>query len=300
MAKHILKGMVETLSKKIAVATDSNSGITQKEAKELGIAVLSMPFMIDEETFFEDITLTQKEFYERLEGGANVITSQPSPESVMNFWKELLQEYDEIVYIPMSSGLSGSCQSAIMLSDDFDGKVHVVNNQRISVTQRQSALDAKMLVERGLDAAEIKEILEEDKFNSSIYIMLDTLYYLKKGGRITPAAAAIGTILKLKPVLQIQGDKLDAFAKARTASQGKSIMINAIRNDMDNRFGGATPDNIWLEVAYTKDEAVMEQFVEELKKEFPDFEIVANPLSLSVACHIGPGALAVACCKKLK
>lgn len=288
------------MSKKIAVATDSNSGITQKEAKELGIAVLSMPFMIDEETFFEDITLTQKEFYERLEGGANVITSQPSPESVMNFWKELLQEYDEIVYIPMSSGLSGSCQSAIMLSDDFDGKVHVVNNQRISVTQRQSALDAKMLVERGLDAAEIKEILEEDKFNSSIYIMLDTLYYLKKGGRITPAAAAIGTILKLKPVLQIQGDKLDAFAKARTASQGKSIMINAIRNDMDNRFGGATPDNIWLEVAYTKDEAVMEQFVEELKKEFPDFEIVANPLSLSVACHIGPGALAVACCKKLK
>lgn len=288
------------MSKKIAVATDSNSGITQKEAKELGIAVLSMPFMIDEETFFEDITLTQKEFYERLEGGANVITSQPSPESVMNFWKELLQEYDEIVYIPMSSGLSGSCQSAIMLSDDFDGKVHVVNNQRISVTQRQSALDAKMLVERGLDAAEIKEILEEDKFNSSIYIMLDTLYYLKKGGRITPTAAAIGTILKLKPVLQIQGDKLDAFAKARTASQGKSIMINAIRNDMENRFGGATPDNIWLEVAYTKDEMVMEQFVEELKKEFPDFEIVANPLSLSVACHIGPGALAVACCKKLK
>ena len=288
------------MSKKIAVATDSNSGITQKEAKELGIAVLSMPFMIDEETFFEDITLTQKEFYERLEGGANVITSQPSPESVMNFWKELLQEYDEIVYIPMSSGLSGSCQSAIMLSDDFDGKVHVVNNQRISVTQRQSVLDAKMLVERGLDAAEIKEILEEDKFNSSIYIMLDTLYYLKKGGRITPAAAAIGTILKLKPVLQIQGDKLDAFAKARTASQGKSIMINAIRNDMENRFGGATQDNIWLEVAYTKDEAVMEQFVEELKKEFPGFEIVANPLSLSVACHIGPGALAVACCKKLK
>lgn len=288
------------MSKKIAVATDSNSGITQKEAKELGIAVLSMPFMIDEETFFEDITLTQKEFYELLEGGANVITSQPSPESVMNFWKELLQEYDEIVYIPMSSGLSGSCQSAIMLSDDFDGKVHVVNNQRISVTQRQSALDAKMLVERGLDAAEIKEILEEDKFNSSIYIMLDTLYYLKKGGRITPAAAAIGTILKLKPVLQIQGDKLDAFAKARTASQGKSIMINAIRNDMENRFGGATPDNIWLEVAYTKDEAVMEQLVEELKKEFPGFEIVANPLSLSVACHIGPGALAVACCKKLK
>ncbi len=288
------------MSRRIAVATDSNSGITQKEAKELGIAVLPMPFMINEETFFEDITLNQEEFYERLEGGANVITSQPSPESVMNFWKELLQEYDEIVYIPMSSGLSGSCQSAIMLSEDFDGKVQVVNNQRISVTQRQSALDAKMLVERGLGAEEIKEILENDKFNSSIYIMLDTLYYLKKGGRITPAAAAIGTILKLKPVLQIQGDKLDAFAKARTTGQGKAIMINAIRNDMENRFGGATADNIWLEVAYTKDDAAMKQFVEELRKEFPSFEIVSNPLSLSVACHIGPGALAVACCKKLK
>lgn len=288
------------MSRRIAVATDSNSGITQKEAKELGIAVLPMPFMINEETFFEDITLTQEEFYERLEGGANVITSQPSPESVMNFWKELLQEYDEIVYIPMSSGLSGSCQSAIMLSEDFDGKVQVVNNQRISVTQRQSALDAKMLVERGLGAEEIKEILENDKFNSSIYIMLDTLYYLKKGGRITPAAAAIGTILKLKPVLQIQGDKLDAFAKARTTGQGKAIMINAIRNDMENRFGGATADNIWLEVAYTKDDAAMKQFVEELRKEFPSFEIVSNPLSLSVACHIGPGALAVACCKKLE
>lgn len=288
------------MSRRIAVATDSNSGITQKEAKELGIAVLPMPFMINEETFFEDITLTQEEFYERLEGGANVITSQPSPESVMNFWKELLQEYDEIVYIPMSSGLSGSCQSAIMLSEDFDGKVQVVNNQRISVTQRQSALDAKMLVERGLGAEEIKEILENDKFNSSIYIMLDTLYYLKKGGRITPAAAAIGTILKLKPVLQIQGDKLDAFAKARTTGQGKAIMINAIRNDMENRFGGATADNIWLEVAYTKDDAAMKQFVEELRKEFPSFEIVSNPLSLSVACHIGPGAIAVACCKKLK
>ena len=291
---------MDFLSRRIAVATDSNSGITQKEAKELGIAVLPMPFMINEETFFEDITLTQEEFYERLEGGANVKTSQQSPESVMNFWKELLQEYDEIVYIPMSSGLSGSCQSAIMLSEDFDGKVQVVNNQRISVTQRQSALDAKMLVERGLGAEEIKEILENDKFNSSIYIMLDTLYYLKKGGRITPAAAAIGTILKLKPVLQIQGDKLDAFAKARTTGQGKAIMINAIRNDMENRFGGATADNIWLEVAYTKDDAAMKQFVEELRKEFPSFEIVSNPLSLSVACHIGPGALAVACCKKLK
>ncbi len=288
------------MSKKVAVVTDSNSGITQNETKELGIKVLPMPFMINEETFFEDITLTQEAFYERLEGGANVVTSQPSPESVVNLWKEILVEYDEIVYIPMSSGLSGSCQSAIMLSEDFDGKVQVVNNQRISVTQRQSALDAKLLTERGMDAAAIKDFLEKDKFNSSIYIMLDTLYYLKKGGRITPAAAAIGTILKLKPVLQIQGDKLDAFAKARTISQGKSIMINAIRNDMENRFGGADADNIWLEVAYTKNLDAAKQFAEELLKEFPGFDITINPLSLSVACHIGPGSLAVACCKKIK
>ena len=288
------------MSKKIAVVTDSNSGITQTEALEYGIRVLPMPFMINEETFYEDITLTQNEFYEKLESGADVVTSQPSPESVMQLWDEILKEHDEIVYIPMSSGLSGSCQSAIMLSEDYDGRVQVVNNQRISVTQRQSAFDAKLLAERGMDAAQIKDFLEKDKYNSSIYIMLDTLYYLKKGGRITPAAAAIGTMLKLKPVLTIQGDKLDAFAKARTSNQGKSIMINAIRNDMENRFGGAKADNIWLEVAYTKNEETMRQFVAELEKEFPGFDIVANPLSLSVACHIGPGALAVACCKKIK
>lgn len=284
---------------KIAVVTDSNSGITQAQGKELGIFVLPMPFMINEEPFFEDINLTQEEFYERLEAGADVITSQPSPESVLNLWKEVLKDYDEIVHIPMSSGLSGSCQSAIMLSEDFGGKVQVVNNQRISVTQRQSCLDAKKLISQGMNAAEVKAFLEKDKFNSSIYIMLDTLFYLKKGGRITPAAAAIGTLLKLKPVLQIQGEKLDAFAKARTVNQGKTTMINAIRADMENRFGGATADNIWLQVAYTKDIDAAEQFKEELLKEFPGFDIRLDPLSLSVSCHIGPGALAVACCKKI-
>lgn len=288
------------MEKKIAIVTDSNSGITQSAAKEYGVFVLPMPFMINEETFYEDITLSQTEFYDKLESGVNVVTSQPSPESVLEFWDKLLKEYDEIVHIPMSSGLSGSCQSAIMLSEDYDGKVQVVNNQRISVTQRQSVLDAKLLADRGMDAVQIKDFLEKDKFNSSIYIMLDTLYYLKKGGRITPAAAAIGTMLRLKPVLQIQGEKLDAFAKARTANQGKSIMINAIRNDMETRFGGAKADNIWLEVAYTKNLDTAEQFVEELKKEFVGFDIVCNPLSLSVACHIGPGSLAVACCKKIR
>ena len=284
---------------KIAIVTDSNSGITQAQAKEMGISVLPMPFMIDEETFYEDITLSQPEFYEKLMAGAAVVTSQPTPESVMNLWDELLKEYDEIVHIPMSSGLSCSCQSAVMLSEDYDGKVQVVNNQRISVTQRQSVLDALELIGRGMSAAEIKDFLEKDKFNSSIYIMLDTLYYLKKGGRITPAAAALGTILKLKPVLQIQGEKLDAFAKARTVSQGKTIMINAIRNDMNNRFGGAAPDNICLAMAYTYDLKAAEQFREEVQEAFPGFDIYMDPLSLSVSCHIGPGALAVTCCKKI-
>jgi len=279
--------------RKVAIMTDSNSGITQQEGKELGIAVLPMPFIMDGETYFEDITLTQEDFYQKLMNNSDISTSQPSPESVTDMFDSLLKEYDEVVHIPMSSGLSGSCQTAHMLAQDYEGKVQVVNNQRISVTQRQSVMDAAALAKAGKTAAEIKEILEKDKLNSSIYIMLDTLYYLKKGGRITPAAAALGTILKLKPVLTIQGDKLDAFAKARTSSQGKKTMINAISNDINNRFGGR--DNVLLQVAYTYNEEAALQFKEEVLQAFPDKQIIMNPLSLSVACHIGPGALAVAC-----
>ena len=285
---------------KIAIVTDSNSGITQAEGKKIGIYVLPMPFMIDEVTYYEDIDLTQEQFYEKLKSGANIATSQPSPDSVTSLWDKLLQEYDEIVHIPMSSGLSGSCQSAMAFAADYDGRVQVVNNQRISVTQRQSALDALQLAAADKDAAQIKEFLENDKFNSSIYIMLDTLYYLKKGGRITPAAAAIGTMLRLKPVLTIQGQKLDAFAKARTTSQGKTMMINAIKKDINERFGGMTEDkHIWLQIAYTHDRAAAEQFRTEVEAEFPGYDIHIDPLSLSVACHIGPGALALACCKKI-
>lgn len=285
---------------KVAIVTDSNSGITQAAGKEMGVFVLPMPFMINDETFYEDISLTQEEFYERLAAGANISTSQPSPESVMELWDKVLSEYDELVHIPMSSGLSGSCQSAIMLSEDYDGKVQVVNNQRISVTQRQSCLDALALAEKGMSAKEIKEFLEADKFNSSIYIMLDTLYYLKKGGRITPAAAALGTILKLKPVLQIQGEKLDAFAKARTTAQGKSIMISAIKSDIENRFGGLTEDkHIWLEIAHTANQEAAEAYKQEILEIFPGYDIHIDPLSLSVACHIGPGALAFACSRKI-
>ena len=290
---------LDTRMSKIAIVTDSNSGITQAEGARRGIHVLPMPFMIDEVTYYEDIDLTQEQFYEKLKSGANIATSQPSPDSVTSLWDKLLQEYDEIVHIPMSSGLSGSCQSAMAFAADYDGRVQVVNNQRISVTQRQSALDALQLAAAGKDAAQIKEFLENDKFNSSIYIMLDTLYYLKKGGRITPAAATIGTMLRLKPVLTIQGEKLDAFAKARTTSQGKTMMINAIKKDINERFGGMTEDkHIWLQIAYTHDRAA-EQFRTEVEAEFPGYDIHIDPLSLSVACHIGPGALALACCKKI-
>lgn len=286
---------------KTAIVTDSNSGITQKQAEELGIYVLPMPFMINEETYFEDINLTQEEFYLRLDDGANIATSQPSPENVLNLWKEILKTHDEIVYIPMSSGLSGSCESAYMLSRDFDGKVYVVDNQRISVTQRQSVLDAMELAKVGKSASEIKDILIKDKFNSSIYIMLDTLYYLKKGGRITPAAAALGTILKLKPILTIQGEKLDAYAKARTVNQGKSMMINAIKNDIINRFGGMNDDkDIWLQIGYSNNYEAALALKEELLEVFTGYDVHMDPLSLSVACHIGPGAIGIACCKKMK
>lgn len=290
--------------KKIAIMTDSNSGITQKEAAGLGISVLPMPFMINDTTYFEDINLTQDRFYEFLENDAVVSTSQPSPDSLIHMFHKLLAEYDEVVHIPMSSGLSGSCQTACMLAQEpeFDGKVFVVNNQRISVTQTQSVLDAMELAKKGYDGAQIKKILEEDKFNSSIYIMLDTLFYLKKGGRITPAAAALGTLLKLKPVLQIQGEKLDAFAKARTKSAGKSMMLQAIKNDIENRFGGfdeSAKERVTLHIAYTKDVEEAELWKQEVMEAFPGFRLKMAPLSLSVACHIGPGALALACTRNL-
>lgn len=290
--------------KKIAVMTDSNSGITQKEARAMGVFVLPMPFTIDEQTYYEDINLTQEKFYEFLEQDKTVATSQPSPDSVVSMFTQILKEYDQIIHIPMSSGLSGSCQTAYMLSqeDRFAGKVFVVNNQRISVTQKRAVLDAMWLIEQGYEGEEIHHILEEDKFNSSIYIMLDTLYYLKKGGRITPAAAALGTLLRLKPVLQIQGEKLDAFAKARTSTLGKSIMIRQIREDIDKRFGGfddQANQRCELHIAYTKDFEAANAFKKELEQEFPGFDFVMDPLSLSVACHIGPGALAVACTQRL-
>lgn len=288
---------------KVAIVTDSNSGITQKQAQELGVYVLAMPFQINDETYYEDITLTQEEFYKRLRDGGSISTSQPSPGSVTDLWDKLLTQYDQIIHIPMSSGLSGSCQTAIMLAqeEEYEGKVYVVNNQRISVTQRQSVLDAKGMAEAGYDAPAIQKRLEETKFDSTIYITLDTLHYLKKGGRITPAAAALGTILRLKPVLQIQGEKLDAYSKARTYKIAKNTMLEAIAKDIQNRFDGKTsPEDIHIAIAHTDNLAAAEEFREEVKAIYPGHDIYIDHLSLSVACHIGPGALAITATKVLK
>lgn len=282
---------------KVAVMTDSNSGITQKEAEQLGIRVLPMPFYIDGELYYEDITLTQKEFYDRLSDNADISTSQPSPADVMEAWEKLLDTYDEVVHIPMSSGLSTSCQTAVMLSREFEGKVFVVDNQRISVTQRQSVLDAVTLAKQGKSGREIYDILMREKLEASIYITVDTLKYLKKGGRVTPAAAALGTVLNLKPVLTIQGEKLDAFSKVRGIKAAKKVMKEAMKKDITERFKG---QKVYLEAAYTCTDEEAAEWKKELEEYFPGYEIHMDALSLSVACHIGPGAIAVACSRQVK
>ena len=287
--------------KRIAIVTDSNSGITQREAEQMGITVLPMPFYINEQLFLEDITLTQEEFYKRLEEGADISTSQPSPAEVMEIWEKLLEKYEEVIHIPMSSGLSNSCQTAMVLAKEFKGRVQVADNQRISVTQRQSVMDAMELAKAGKSASQIREILEREGHESSIYITLETLKYLKKGGRITPAAAALGTVLNLKPVLQIQGEKLDAFSKARGKKQAKRIMIQAMQKDLEGRFKDYADRGLMsLEAAYGGNAEEAQEWKKELENYFPGMEIHMDPLSLSVACHIGKGALAVAVAKKVE
>ena len=283
---------------KVAIVTDSNSGITQKRGEELGIYVLPMPFFIGGELYLEDITLSQEQFYEKLGADSEISTSQPSPGDVMDLWDKLLEDYDEIVCIPMSSGLSSPCETAISLAQDYDEKVQVVNNQRISVTQEQSVYDAIKLRDEGKSAAEIRQVLEKEKMQASIYITVDTLKYLKKGGRITPAAAAIGTVLNLKPVLQIQGEKLDAFAKVRGWKAAKKTMLNAIEKDLTDRFADVK-DQMVLGMAYTCSKEEADEWKNEIQTRFPDYELVEGPLSLSIACHIGPGAMAITCMKRV-
>lgn len=283
---------------RVAVMTDSNSGITQLEGKEMGIAVVPMPFTIDDVTYFEDINLTREEFFQMMADGREIVTSQPAPGDLMKMWDEALEKNDQVVYIPMSSGLSGSCQNARMLANEYNGRVFVVNNQRISVTQKRSVQDAMALAANGYDGARIREILERERFDASIYIMLDTLKYLKKGGRITPAAAAIGTLMRIKPVLQIKGERLDAFSKARTLAQGKTTMINAIHHDIETLYGGIDAKNVWMYTVHAQVPEAFAPFRKEVREAFPGFDVEDGQLSLSICCHIGPGALAMACVKK--
>ena len=280
----------------VAIVTDSNSGISQAEGKELGIYVIPMPFLVDGKLYFEDVDMNKEQFYHFLENDADLSTSQPSPGDVMDLWDKLLKEYDEIVHIPMSSGLSASCSTAMGLARDYDGKVQVVDNQRISVTMQQSVMDAKHLVAAGKSAAQIKEILEKEALESSIYLMVDTLKYLKKGGRITPAAALLGSALNLKPILQIQGDKLDAYKKVRGVKAAKKNMLEAMKKDVEGRFSDyVTKGQLKLHVAYTTDEETAKQWKEEVQNMFPDIAITRlDPLSFSVTCHTGPGVLAIA------
>lgn len=287
---------------KIAVVTDSNSGITQAQAREMGVAVLPMPFMIDGETYYEDITLTREQFYQRLKDNADIATSQPTPDSILKMWDKLLKEYDQIIHIPMSSGLSGSCSTAMMLAgeDEYEGKVFVVDNRRISVTQYQSVKDAQMLAAMGMDGTQIKKRLEETAADSVIFITVDTLKYLKKGGRITPAAAALGTLLKIKPVLIILGEKLDSFAKARTMKQAKTMMMNAIQKELDERLHDSECRNCHLAIAHTDNEEAALEFKKEVEERFPNADVYMAPLSLSIACHIGPGSLAVTATRKME
>lgn len=277
---------------RIALATDSNSGIPAAEAKQLGIGLLSMPFSIDGEIHYEGVDLTALDFYQAQAEGRDITTTQPSPGAVVDLWDQLLKDYDAVVYIPMSSGLSNSCATAQMLAEEYGGKVQVADVRRISVTQRQAVLDGLRLAERGLVPEEIRSRLEENALNSSIYITVDTLKYLKKGGRITPAAAAIGSVLNIKPVLQIQGGKLDAFAKVRGMRQAAVKMREALQSDLDGRFAGK---NVRIMAAYSGDEELGRRWVDWLSGQFPGREICSAPLTLSIACHTGPGAIGLGC-----
>lgn len=279
---------------KIAIMTDSNSGITQKQAKQMGIYVLPMPFFINGDMYFEDITLSQEEFYQKLAEDADISTSQPSPADIMELWDDILKEYEEIIHIPMSSGLSSSCETAIALAQDYEGRVHVVDNQRISITQRQSVFDALEMAEKGMGAKEIVDVLMKEKLEASIYITVDTLKYLKKGGRVTAAGAALGTVLNIKPVLQIQGEKLDAFAKVRGFKAAKKKMLDAMEKDIAIRFADK---KVHLMAAYTCSGEEAEEWKKEIEARFPGYDVHMDPLSLSVSCHIGPGSMAIACCK---
>lgn len=287
----------------VAIMTDNQSGIFPEEGKKLGVYILRMPFFLDGKQYYENETITAQEFFDRMEHNPDMefSTSMPPAGEVLSMWKEALKTHDEVVYIPMSSGLSSSCETATLLAQQFDGKVQVVNNQRISLTQRQSVYDAMTLRDQGKSAKEIKDILEAEKFNSSIYIMVGSLDYLKRGGRVTPAAALLGGLLRICPILQIQGEKLDAFAKARSLKAAKKIMFDALHKDLDGRFKPFVDKKemeVYISYTHGQPEQV-KQWFEEVKTEFSDFNVTQDPLSLSISCHTGPGCLGIGCARKV-
>jgi len=285
---------------KVAIITDSNSGITQKQGRELGISIVPMPFLIDGETYLEDISFDEDWFFEKLLGGSDISTSQPSPEPILTLWDSLLATHDEIVHIPTSRELSAAFETATVLARDYEGKVFVVDNGRMSVTLRQAALDALEMKNAGWSAAQIAQRLESEKYNSSIYMMVNTLQFLKKGGRITPSAAAVGTVLNLKPILQIQGAKLDSYGKARGTRQARKMLIEAMKKDLETRFADCCgPEHMWLGIGYSYDKAAALDFKKEVEAAFPGFDIFMDTVSLSISCHIGPGVLGVTCSKKV-
>ena len=281
---------------KIAIVADSNCGISQQEGKELGIFILPMPFFVDGELYYDGVTLTYDQFMKRMNEGADISTTQPAPVDVAELWDKLLKDHEYILHIPMSSNLSSSYEMAAVQSREYEGKVFVVDNQRISVTQRQSVLDAITLREQGKSALEIQEVLEAEKAEAGIYVTVDTLKYLKKGGRVTPAAAALGTVLNMKPVLQLLNGKLDAFAKVRGLKAAKKTMLEAMEKELNGRFQGK---EVVLQAAYSCSEEEAAQWKAMIEERFPGFKVQMDRLTLSIACHTGPGAIAVACSKKL-
>ena len=279
---------------KIAIATDTNSGITAMEGEKLGVFVLAMPVNLEETIHYEGIDITSEQLYDAMRQHRDVSTSQPSPGQLMELWDGILAKgYDAIVYIPMSSGLSGSCQSAALFAQDYDGRVQVVDNHRISVTQKESVISALRLVEQGYDAGQIRDFLEKHAYDASIYITVDSMEYLKKGGRVTPAAATLATVLNLKPVLTIQGDKLDAFAKVRGMKLAESKMIEAIHQDRAERFKDVPESRLLIETAGTLENGELaEHWRQQVQAEFPFAKVSYANLPCSIACHVGMNSVA--------
>ena len=284
--------------KKVGVATDSHSGIPQDRAEQLGIRVLPMPFYVEDACYYEGVSITREQFFEYLKEDKKVSTSQPSPEAVMELWREMLGEYEQIVYIPMSSGLSGSCYTAMALAQDeeFEDKVFVVDNGRVATPLHRSILDALEMVEEGLDAVQIKEILEANRENMSIYIAVESLDNLKKGGRISPATAALGSLLNIKPILKLGTEVLDTYKKSRGMKKAKKEMIEAMQHDLEVTFRDFyEKGEVYLMAASSADEQTTQEWVDEIKAAVPGMEVMCDYLTLGISCHTGEGALGIGC-----